>query len=209
MKFFSKNGSAGFVAVCRDRVMVAFRGTEEHDKADWGHDLDIGLVPRLGGRVHEGFSNSLDSLWPQMSAESKRLVTEEERPVFLTGHSMGGAMATLAALELANDGITPRAVYTYGSPPVGDAAFAAAYDKAVPGTHRVVNQTDDVPRLLAPGYEHVGEERYLSSDGDAQTGTGFFGKFLDRFSRRLDEPVGAGITDHRMNTYEKMLAQLR
>lgn len=210
VKFFDINGSQGFVAAAGDRIIVGFRGTEPHSVTDWARDLAAGQVDRLGGEVHFGFSRALNQIWSPMLAEIQRLNTERPRPIFVTGHSMGGAMATIAALELVNEGLTPRAVYTYGSPVVGDRAFAREYDDALgSNTFRIVNQTDDVPRILALGYHHVGEERYLNDDGQAQTGTNFFGKFWDRLNRRIDQPLGAGITDHRMDTYERQLKLLQ
>lgn len=210
VKFFDRGGSQGLIASAGDRIIVAFRGTEPDSIGDWMRDIAVGQRDRSGGEVHRGFADALDEIWPAMMTEVKRLNAERARPVFLTGHSMGGAMATMAALDLADSGLKPRAVYTYGSPVVGDRDFAERYNDAVGDTtYRVVNQTDDVPRLQAPGYKHVGEERYLNASGDAQTGTNFFSKFWDRLNRRIDEPVGAGITDHRMNTYESQLSNLR
>jgi len=210
VKFFDVNGSQGFVAAAGDRIVVGFRGTEPDSFSDWGRDLAKSQVDRLGGEVHRGFSSALDQIWPSMLGEIRRLGAERPRPIFMTGHSMGAGMATIAALELADAGLAPRAVYTYGSPVVGDRSFAERYDAALGAhTYRVVNQTDNVPRLLAPDYKHVGEERYLNDNGQAQTGTNFFSKFSDRFSRRIEQPIGAGITDHRMDTYERQLKQLQ
>src|SRR3954447_21195474 len=67
-----------------------------------------------------------------------------DKPLFLTGHSMGGALAVLTACRLAKMGRPPAAVYTYGAPRVGDRAFCAGY--SIP-TYRVVNRLGLVPEM--------------------------------------------------------------
>jgi pimeloyl-ACP methyl ester carboxylesterase len=68
----------------------------------------------------------------------------KDKPLFLTGHSMGGALAVLTACRLAKLGRPPVAIYTFGSPRVGDRQFCAGY--ALP-TYRVVNGLDLVPEM--------------------------------------------------------------
>ena len=91
--------------------------------------------------------------------------------ILLTGHSLGGALATLCAyelahLELADAAVERLVVYNFGSPRVGSGAFAAHFDASLPDAWRVVNAADlvpRVPRLL--GYAHVGHAVPLRSDG--------------------------------------------
>ena len=85
--------------------------------------------------------------------------------VFVTGHSLGGALATLFACELGRSARGPAAarrrdvtvtMYNFGSPRVGDGAFCDAYNAFVPDSVRVVNRADLVPTLPALlGYRHV------------------------------------------------------
>src|SRR5262249_54451343 len=87
------------------------------------------------------------------------------KPVWLTGHSLGAALATLAAARWAA-GHRVQGLYTFGSPRVGNAAFAAT----VPGPcYRFVNNNDVVTRLPPPGlfagYRHVGVLKYIRTDG--------------------------------------------
>ena len=95
--------------------------------------------------------------------------------LLFTGHSLGGALATLCAYEFAhlefsdasgNGGIDRLIVYNFGSPRVGSGAFASHFDSSLPDCWRVVNAADlvpRVPRLL--GYAHVGHAVPLKSDG--------------------------------------------
>jgi pimeloyl-ACP methyl ester carboxylesterase len=78
--------------------------------------------------------------------------------VTICGHSLGGALATLLALDLAaNTAFAEPAVYTYGSPRTGDSLFAATYDQVVKNSYRVTNRLDVVTALPPTfvGYEHV------------------------------------------------------
>lgn len=129
-------------------AVLVFRGTDsQHDRIT---DLNVGLQFLAFHRpgLHRGFRKALDSVWPEIEAELATL----DCPVFYTGHSLGGALATLAAARRAPN----RAVYTFGSPRVGNLAFARAL-RHLP-IHRVVDDIDIVamvpPALL--GFAHVG-----------------------------------------------------
>jgi triacylglycerol lipase len=97
---------------------LVFRGTEQHIK-DIKTDLMVGKITlgRKKVEVHEGFQIALDSVWGKIKPELDALTC----PIFFTGHSLGAALATLAAAKLA-----PKALYTYGSPMVGNQAFASS-----------------------------------------------------------------------------------
>lgn len=98
--------------------------------------------------------------------------------VYLTGHSLGGALATLAAFdaaatEFASGSVEGLTLYTFGSPRVGNGAFAAAFDRAVPDAWRVTNANDVIARIpRAIGYRHIGHAVGLKRDGsfDADAG---------------------------------------
>lgn len=153
--------SQAFVARRGDDVVVAFRGTESDDPTDLGSDADLVLVPlKGGGRVHKGFADALKPIWGAIA----KAVPGGTR-VLLTGHSLGAALATLAALRL------PGAqLFTFGSPCVGDAAFARRSDQ--PPHQRWVNCADVVTRIppAALGYAHTGVLHYLDRDGRHRAG---------------------------------------
>ncbi|KAI3823028.1 hypothetical protein L1987_10631 [Smallanthus sonchifolius] len=93
--------------------------------------------------------------------------------VYVTGHSLGGALATLLALELSSSQLAKRGainvtMYNFGSPRVGNKKFADVYNQRVKDSWRVVNHRDiipSVPRLM--GYCHVAQPIYLAA-GDVQ-----------------------------------------
>ena len=74
-----------------------------------------------------------------------------------TGHSLGGALATLCALDVQyNFPDKQVSCYTFGSPKVGNSYFKDSFNKRVPQTYRFVNSADTVPALPPGGFEHVG-----------------------------------------------------
>lgn len=136
---------------------VAFRGTS--DERDLWLDLDAVRVAEGTGEVHRGFRRALDHVWEELA---DRLAG---RPAHFTGHSLGAALATLAAARHAET----RSLFTFGSPRVGDRDFSASL--RIPA-YRVVNNTDFVPHLPPPlGYAHVGALHHLDTDGVLREGT--------------------------------------
>ena len=75
----------------------------------------------------------------------------------ICGHSLGGSLATLLALDVAaNSAFTTPAVYTFGSPRTGDSLFASTFDQVVTNSFRIANRVDIVPTLPPPvDYDHV------------------------------------------------------
>jgi len=150
-----------------DAVALVFRGTL--GLRDLLTDVRWVLCAWAGdGRVHEGFKETLEPWWPDVRARLR----EVRGPVFLAGHSLGGALATMTAAlcrrELPARKIT--ALYTFGSPRVGDRRFGAALDGVA--QFRVVNGNDLIPRLppvipnpVLPYFEHSGRLHHLVDGG--------------------------------------------
>jgi predicted lipase len=156
--------------ICQDQtgaVAIAIRGTE--GTLEWIHDADFLLVPcpflTGAGHTEDGFTAMYESLRTGVAANSpsvvKALATLSfPRPVSsvtICGHSLGGALATLLALDVAaNSAFKNPAVYTFGSPRTGDSLFASTYDQVVKNSYRVANRLDIVPTLPPPvDYDHV------------------------------------------------------
>lgn len=146
----------GFVAAGRGAAFVAFAGTDPVALANWITNLNLGVRPR---DLHSGFEAAVDAAWPALSAALTDL--EPLPPLFVTGHSLGGALAYVAAARLWRDKqIAPSAVYTFGAPRAGSAGFARDYIKSGLGerTFRIVHGLDIVPSLppSALGFRHAG-----------------------------------------------------
>ncbi|XP_050216968.1 uncharacterized protein LOC126667886 [Mercurialis annua] len=189
--FLDNSSTDTQVAIWRDparkRLVVAFRGTEQSKWKDLLTDLMLaptGLNPeRLGGdfkqevQVHSGFLSAYDSVRVRIISIIKHAIGYSDNGaepavkwhVFVTGHSLGGALATLLALELSSSQLSKSAaisvsMYNFGSPRVGNRRFAELYNQNVKDTWRVVNHRDiipTVPRLM--GYCHVAQPVYLAA----------------------------------------------
>lgn len=136
-------------------AILVFRGTEQNIK-DYFTDLKIGHTTLAKHKkcIHAGFMEALDSVWSEIDQELTRL----NCPIFYTGHSLGAALATLAAERHA-----PSAVYTFGSPRVGNQAFVDSLGN-VP-IYRIVDGADVVTTvpLETQGFRHAGKEILLAS----------------------------------------------
>jgi predicted lipase len=148
-------------------VAVAIRGTE--GMLEWVQDSRFLAVkcPFLPGSgcTEDGFTAVYESLRIAQDPSSTRLVDALPTMAFpravtsmtICGHSLGGAIATLLALDTAaNTKFTHPTAYTYASPRVGDPSFVDTYNQLLPNTYRFANRLDIVPKLpLPPQYEHV------------------------------------------------------
>lgn len=146
-----------FVARRDNFLVVCFRGTSS--AKDMLTDLKV-RKRSFGdaGRVHRGFLDASDSSWQAVLDAVNE--AGPDLPVFVTGHSLGAALALLAAYRLADAGKSVEGVYVYGCPRVGNDDYADAYNQKL-GTRTFphVNHKDIVttvpPRWL--GYHHVGQ----------------------------------------------------
>lgn len=151
-------------------VVIAIRGTE--GIYEWLQDAAFLYVPCPipggAGSTDDGFTAMYKSFTIDADPGSPPLSTAlptlpwrvPVTSVTVCGHSLGGALATLTAFDVAASAKLPKPrSFTYASPRTGDAAFAAAYDRLVPLTTRVVNRLDIVPQTPpAPLYDHVAGE---------------------------------------------------
>lgn len=176
------SGMSATIVADPSRIVISFRGTEPRDWRDWKRDANFRLVPYYrGGLVHSGFWSGWVALRSKIreagleirdavertsggthphvvSSSSSYSVMASAPFLVVNGHSLGGAVATLAAEEL-NAGLC----VTFGSPRVGCDFFAKGFDRRRRHTHlRVVNGNDLVTRCPFPlPYRHCGELVYL------------------------------------------------
>lgn len=152
-------GAFGFVAARGAVTAIAFRGTET--KGEWLEDFDGLAVPNKFGRgmVHQGFQDQYEMLRASILAALPQDLLHG--PLWITGHSLGAALATLCASDAQLVGRCGGTLaYTWAGPRVGWHDYAGWFETQVPSFFRIVNEWDAVPRLppSANGYEHVGTE---------------------------------------------------
>ncbi|WP_338787110.1 lipase family protein [Metabacillus sp. FJAT-53654] len=144
----------GFIAESQDQIIIAFRGYAAYP-ADLLASYDIFQVPypfvRNGGKTSRGFTCLYQSTRNNLIRQLNKLSTSKK--LFVTGHNYGGALATLAALDIAvNTGFKNPFVYTYGSPRIGDPVFASRFNQVVKNSIRIVNIHDSFPTFPAKKY---------------------------------------------------------
>lgn len=168
-----------------DRIIVAFKGTTSGQNVRT--DFDSRLLPlekflsaetedlenrwdlsrrwsnfrRFGNypMVHAGFARAYEDVRLEINEEVDRLYTLRPRPIFFTGHSLGGALASLCALDVRSrlQSVDGLYLFTFGSPKIGNHAFAKVFNEKVPCCWRVVLAKDPITRL-PPGFSfaHIG-----------------------------------------------------
>jgi triacylglycerol lipase len=212
-----KTSATGSFETCgligeRDKaVILAFAGT---DPGIWQNLVtDFTPVPQAGSDIHDGFRVAAAAAQPQID-RAVELCRQSGKPLFITGHSLGAALAALAALSASNAGMPPRAVYTFGMPRVGGPLFGVSYGDLGKVIYRLVHGLDLVARVPPPrlltGFHHVGrllqcdagkkfdETQPLSAIGlDEPTLSGELTNMLTRgigglFSGHILGPVGPG-----------------
>lgn len=180
--------------------VLAFRGTQLDSPTGFLRDVvtDASVPlpvpwPPHAGRVHGSVAGELLRVWPAI--ESKLLTLSNPKPLFFTGHSLGGAMATLASAVSRRR--TPHATYTFGAPRVGDAEFVASI-RPVP-LHRVENAHDPIPMVPGIlGWASAGTLQLFKAKGMLpKIVTRFFlGRLIDDAAKTAGELTGATLLDH-------------
>jgi predicted lipase len=166
----AETGALAVISDLGDCTVIAFKGTSTI--RDWLTDLDVAKKAVSNGvRVHSGFLSDADSILPKIIAALLPPGADKSKlkPLLITGHSLGGALATLVAFDLQQACLPVQAVYTFASPRVGNAGFRAAYNGLLGNkTFRVACAGDLVPLIpgiftsFRDGYRHVGVEVFLN-----------------------------------------------
>jgi len=216
-------------------VVLAFRGSQE--SKDWLTNVTTQLrdftirkdgvdtLSSYKGRVHTGFflawSSIEESVLKQIARWRTELAEKDEAlpPLYITGHSLGGALATMAAAALSENGVEVTGVYTFGQPRVGDRTFVNQLHNRIKGkVFRFVNNNDIVPHVPPPFsilnptrlYGHAGMVKYFSAAGRITTQYEVLGRLIDSTWGLVKGISGSGfgmITDHNMEYYISHLDQ--
>mgnify|MGYP001219526560 CR=1 FL=1 len=211
--FYSVEGAQVHVAKNSDVIVIAFRGTEPKQFSDIKADLMAWKKrSRVGGQVHAGFKGEVDKLWADIRVSLGR---KGGRDIYLCGHSLGGAMATICASRLISEtnsgGV--EGLYTYGSPKVGGRKYTWHLHVQDLEHHRFVNNNDMVTRtpLWIMGYRHYGYLTYINHYGNIRPMTSwqrFKDKLRGRWAALRKFQFFDGIRDHNINKYCEKLKQL-
>lgn len=157
--FIQKDRTECLIARIENLVLIVFRGTQ--GLRDWLSNLDLLPMKLPMGRVHRGFHEQFATV--QASIEAI-VHADSNTEIMLAGHSLGGAIATIAAAKW-NKTYRIKALYTFGQPAVGNDVFADSMGNNYQSNYyRFVNDADVVARV-PPGYTHAGQLYHFNSKG--------------------------------------------
>lgn len=216
-EFFDEEDTQAFLTAGGGAVIVSFRGTELSRFGDIFTDLDFSLVDGpWGGKVHEGFYGALSKVYRQLDYAIDAAMNRAKRKyggatLWVTGHSLGAALATLLVARRLERGKPAQGLYTFGQPRTGDRTFARNFDfEFRSSAFRFVNNNDIVTRIpqRVIGYEHCGSFRYFDHAGEYTRQIGFWRSFLGRcqgsvmglLKGEIDE-----VSDHSMVRYRELV----
>lgn len=228
-QFFYQNDIQAFVLGDSERVVVSFRGTDTlcnmitdlnfRKIAPWNNEIE----------VHAGFWNGLQEVWPKVKDSITQFLNtfteRRQKPeIYFTGHSLGGAMALLAAYDLQQNKAIESStmhVYTFGQPKCGNQAFAQAVQTCIPHYHRVVNYLDPVSVIPTSSmlgnshYMHTGHMQWLNFQNTFLHDQEQYEKALEKTDaygkpllRRHEFKYLQHVMDHQMTSYEANLRNL-
>lgn len=155
----------GFILESAQEIIIAFRGTSS--TTNWIADIIASQKKfkyiKEDCLTHRGFTNIYASARGQIISALAKL--SSDKTLYITGHSLGAALATLCAVDMAaNTSFRCPLLFTFGSPRVGDPAFAKAFAKYVPNSYRTANLFDVVTHAPPSVYKlPKREKRYYYS----------------------------------------------
>lgn len=153
---------SGFIAISGDVAVIAFRGTNQFSPSDWLANIDLFWQKSMGGgrKFHRGFHSAYDRFARTIRLE---LSAANVSQVWLTGHSLGGAMAVCGAYDMILHKRPVSGLVTFGQPRVANRLMADYIDKSIGKQYlRFRNGNDIVPTvpaedgMLSPDYAHAG-----------------------------------------------------
>ena len=240
-RLISVDNTQAYILTNDDHVVVAFRGTESPTSIEGLKDwlltdaVNLLIVPEgrlgtdliaagVGARFHQGFVNAIDKVWDEVYRSVKAEIDAADRPLWLTGHSLGGALALLAGWLFVRKMIPVHQIYTYGGPMIGNTAAVKALDKEFAGKiFRCVNLPDPVPRLptmslIANEYGHCEKEILLGAQEAVETAASLFQALAKRaidgvingtLADDLWKEISGRIAAHNMDQYRNQLSSYK
>jgi triacylglycerol lipase len=167
VKLFSHNGADVYTLEDDQNFIVVCRGTEVKQFTDIHADLSISRTSTPHGKLHIGFNHYVDKIWSDIFTHVVS-VKKNNKLLWLTGHSLGAAMATIMSYRFASHSETPTpvALFTYGSPRVGNRTFVNFFNTLPFEHHRWVNDGDIVTKIpFAPWFYHSGIMHHIDAEG--------------------------------------------
>lgn len=236
-KLISVDNTQAYVGANDEHIVIAFRGSEKPGSIDGLKDwlmtnaLNLLIVPigplgadfaaaGAGARWHQGFVNAIAEVWEPLLAATIAQLKAKDRPLWITGHSLGGALAILASWLFLRKTVPVHQVFTFGAPMVGNKDAADAVNREYAGRMFLyVNATDPVPllpmlSLVANDFKHCDRVVILGDSAGAanllafarQLGGGIVdGVLKGSIADEAWNAVKSHITAHLLDDYRKLI----
>ena len=206
--YIDVEGAQAYVMSDSKDVLVACRGTEPTAINDVLADLKMFPVKHhIAGRVHRGFYAEYDKVIPGIKEALKKHDKKGDKTVWVTGHSLGGAMAVLVAAELQPSG----GLHTFGQPRVGNKAFLKSLDSIKYYRYR---NNNDIVTAVPPSwlfFRHGGVLRYINTYGNIRPAT-WAQRFKDKcrgyWQALKSFNLIDGFADHNMGAYHEFISNM-
>ena len=206
--YIDVEGAQAYVMSDSKDVLVACRGTEPTAINDVLADLKMFPVKHhIAGRVHRGFYAEYDKVIPGIKEALKKHDKKGNKTVWVTGHSLGGAMAVLVAAELQPSG----GLHTFGQPRVGNKEFLKSLDGIKYYRYR---NNNDIVTAVPPSwlfFRHGGVLRYINTYGNIRPAT-WAQRFKDKcrgyWQALKSFNLIDGFADHNMGAYHEFISNM-
>lgn len=166
-EFIDHNGSQAYFLKNKDDMIFVCRGTEPTEFKDIAADLNALPTQSSTGQgwVHKGFKKSADNVFPALEPMINKY--GKKLSIYVTGHSLGAAMATLVAYRIQRTESMPNVegLFTYGSPRVGLSKYIKAINASGIIHYRFVNNNDAVTKVPPFPYWHFDDLTYINHYG--------------------------------------------
>jgi len=208
IKYFNFGGTQAYALSGKDNYILAFRGTQPNEWEDIKADLDVKKVfsssidGQVEGKVHRGFKYALNDVWKNI-IEHMEICEANKKQIFITGHSLGAALATLVAGRLNNPNVV---LYTYGSPRVG----SKKWNSMQKFTHYRFRNNNDLVTRIPPafmGFRHNGKFMYFDTISEIVENPGFIKRLVEWFKGIITGVFTLSFdsfSDHDISTYHKL-----
>ena len=206
--YIDVEGAQAYVMSDSKDVLVACRGTEPTAINDVLADLKMFPVKHhIAGRVHRGFYAEYDKVIPGIKEALTKHDKKGTKTVWVTGHSLGGAMAVLVASELQPSG----GLHTFGQPRVGNKEFLKSLDGIKYYRYR---NNNDIVTAVPPSwlfFRHGGVLRYINTYGNIRPAT-WAQRFKDKcrgyWQALKSFNLIDGFADHNMGAYHEFISNM-
>lgn len=196
-------------------LMVGFRGTSNpnsliRDIVAIKETYPKGKYPALfTPKVHKGALQAYLALRDEVFSKIKvELKSRNINTLYVTGHSLGGALATICAYDCQSEFPDVEVgMYNFGSIRTGNLPFAMKYNKLVPNTYRIVNNEDFGARFPKLLYKHVGKLVFISNRKLRINPSRFF-QFLENLDNPIGIATGQAVFDHLVHKYKVVMDNL-